>query len=176
MDDNDTIIPEYSLVIDIRELPASGKKFQLAPKDEIFPAIAKRLKIPAIHELSGTTEILPTSDGANLSGRVCAILQRQCVVSLEEMEECVEEEFTIIFDCHFVEEDETDEETVINDDREPLKSSHIDLGEVLIQQLSLAMHPFPRKEGARSLSEEYGRVDEPSPFAILKNTFSGPSS
>jgi hypothetical protein len=45
---------------------------------------------------------------------------------------------------------------------------HFDLGEFLVQQLSLAMDPFPRKPGAESLVETYGRGADISPFAALR--------
>ena len=47
----------------------------------------------------------------------------------------------------------------------------LDLGEMLVQQLSLAMAAFPRKEGAESLAEAYAPPENTSPFAALKGAF-----
>jgi hypothetical protein len=41
----------------------------------------------------------------------------------------------------------------------------IDVGELLVQQLSLAMDPFPRKAGAPSLVDQFGAQHEESPLA-----------
>ncbi|MGD9801132.1 MAG: hypothetical protein AB7V02_11105, partial [Parvularculaceae bacterium] len=52
--------------------------------------------------------------------------------------------------------------------REPLDGDEIDLGELLVQHLSLALDPYPRKDGAESLLETYRNAATASPFAGLK--------
>ena len=73
----------------------------------------------------------------------------------------------MVFDRRFIElDDEGDNE---DEWREPLEGDEIDLGELLVQHLSLALDPYPRLEGAESLLPEYRTATLSSPFAALKD-------
>ncbi len=93
-----------------------------------------------------------------------AALTRECVASLEPFQEILTEKFDVDFlraQPEPGEEEDWDAPEVHEGDR-------LDLGEILVQQLSLSMSPFPRKEGARSLAEAYAPPELASPFAALK--------
>jgi len=126
---------------------------------------------------------MPIQAGATISGSIQASLVRECVASLEEMDEKVTFDFEITFDRTAPDVSDLSEEALADlglekslellEGPEPLEGDLIDIGELMVQQLSLAMDPFPRKEGAQSLSELYGTVEETSPFAILKRAITG---
>ena len=97
-------------------------------------------------------------------------MTRECVASLEEMKEIVDEAFEVEFLRQKPEPN-------LNEDVEDWELPEVhegqifDIGELLVQQLSLAMKPFPRKEGAVSLTELYGDGGSVSPFADLADRF-----
>ncbi|MEQ8934336.1 MAG: DUF177 domain-containing protein [Amphiplicatus sp.] len=159
---------EFSKVADISGLPSEGRVFDLSPNEVQRAAIARRLDIPAVNALGGRIDIRPTQSGIVLTGRVEASLVRVCVITLEHTEEAIDEAFELRF-VRNQGRDESDVELVIDENTpEPLESDEIDIGEVLVQQLALAMNPYPRREGVVVAEAEFGQAFETSPFAVLK--------
>jgi len=156
--------PEYSVCVTLDDLPKGGRHFVLEANAEERIAVAKRLGVPAIESLSGDLRITASKERFAVRGTVAARLTRECVVSLEEIAEDVDERF----DIHFVRREtasETDDEELSLDAPEVHSNPVFDVGELLIQQLSLAMAPFPKKQGASGLTSEFATQEEASPFA-----------
>lgn len=159
--------PEFSMEIDITALPASGKHYRLKADKDACARIAKRLNIPDVKFLDGEISISATKKTLTARGVVRALVVRECVASLEAMDEDIKDAFEIEFLRN-----ESDAPPLDGREEWELPEIHegdiFDIGELLVQQLSLAMTPFPRKEGAKSLAEEFGAQGESSPFAILQ--------
>ena len=155
--------PEFSYEIDISDVGRAGKTFHLKANDAERMKIAIRLKTPSVEKLEGEMKVTATKTAVRVVGEIAADLTRECVASLEPMHETVAESFEIDFSRI---PPETEEEDL--DAPEYLDGASLDLGELLVQQLSLAMDPFPRKEGAQSLAEAYAPQEKVSPFAALK--------
>lgn len=166
----------FALTVSLRDLPQSGRRFVIEADAEAREEIARRLKIPGVDHLAGQFEVIPSKDGAKVKGALEAHLVRQCVASLEAMEERLAEAFEIRFSRDALEQsDDVDAEIEIDEDTpEPLDADSIDLAEILIQQLALAMAPYPRKEGTTALAEAYGDDKPISPFEALRETFTAP--
>ncbi len=179
MTDNDLetdthIIVEFSKEIAISALPATGREYALEANEAALKAIAKRFKIPAVNSLTATLLVTPIKEGMDFKGHIKANLTRECVASLELMEEEIDDRVEIIFDRHVVDElpdfaDMDALEDFSKDKREPLKGDNIDIGEIVVQHLSLIMEPYPRREGVPSLADQYGQSQEGSPFDVLKD-------
>lgn len=159
---------EFSKIADTLGLPAEGRVFELTPSQSERAAVAQRLDIPAVEALSGRIELRPVQGGITLSGRVEATLVRLCVVTLEPMNEAIDERFELRFARHAHAADPGDEIVIDEDTPEPLEGDSIDVGEVLVQQLALAMAAYPRREGAALDEAAFGQTLETSPFAVLK--------
>ncbi len=158
---------EFCKLITISGLPLQGRIVDLAPSEAERAAIARRLDIPAVETLSGRVEIRPAQGGIALNGRIQASLVRLCVVTLEPVNETVDERFDLRFARGHAAEAQT--ELLIDEDTpEPLEGEEIDIGEVLVQQLALAMDPYPRRDGAVVEKAEFGQTLDTSPFAVLK--------
>lgn len=158
--------PEFSFSINLGDLSSSGKRFKLKAGQEECARIARRLGIVAVRELEGEIHIRATKTVIDVAGALSAQLTRECVSSLEELDEAVADSFELEF---FRNEKalEAIEDEVEAEFAEVHESDSFDLGELLVQQLSLAMDPFPRKPGATSLAAEFGSDDAASPFAGL---------
>ena len=158
-------VPEFSYEIEVGDLGKQGKVFRLAANEEERARIAVRLGVPAVWKLEGELRVSATKSAIRVEGALEAELTRECVASLEEMQETVSETFDIDF-LREAPETESLEEDI--DAPEVHEGDRLDLGELLVQQLALAMDPFPRKQGAQSLAEAYAPKETVSPFAALK--------
>lgn len=160
---------EYSFPVEIDSIGRAPKRYAFEPDAEARERIAVRLSTPSVNALRGEMTVRAQGREIIVSGRVVADLVRECVASLEPTPEQIDEDFEVVFR-------RADASSAVSDDDdldapEPLDGDALDLGELLVQQLSLAMTPFPRKEGARSLAEDYGSGGDVSPFAVLRGEF-----
>ncbi len=154
---------EFSQVIALDELPKDGRRFELEASEAERDAVANRLGVLSVDGLKGEVRITANKKRFDVSGSVTARLKRECVASLEEMEEAIDEAFEIAFLREA--SPSTEEEEISLETPEVYDAAEIDLGDLLVQQVSLAMDPFPRKPGVTSLAADYGVADDPSPFA-----------
>jgi uncharacterized metal-binding protein YceD (DUF177 family) len=111
-------------------------------------AIGARLRIPAVLSLvcrfdlrRGPAEGLAIEAEGQLAARVV----RECVVSLEPFEMDVAETFALRFVPRGSEIEDDDPELI---DEVPFDNGAIDLGEAAVEQLALALDPFPRDPAA----------------------------
>lgn len=161
-----------SRIVDISVLDAAGARFIVEPTEEERAAIAKRLDVPAITKLRGDFLLTPIRGGVDIVLLIGAETERTCVASLEPMIEAIREEVRIEFDRNYAEEEDRDfAETGVL--REPLESAEIDLGELLVQHLSLSLDPYPRKDGAESLADKFRDATSVSPFLPLEGLAGG---
>ncbi len=111
-----------------------------------LPAVAARLGVPAVHALRCAFRLRRI--GASVieaQGALSARLTQRCVVSLDEFEDDVGDEFTV----HFVPSGSEDEDPDPDaPDQIPYDGAVVDLGEAAVEQLALALDPYPRKPGA----------------------------
>ena len=112
------------------------------------------------------------------AGRLDAEVTQACVVTLAPVVQKVQSAFTV----SFAEGAETEALEVVVDleeDQDAPESidpdGFVDLGEILVQQLALALDDYPRAAGAEFAQREWGETSEPeeedevvSPFAALK--------
>lgn len=109
-------------------------------------ALAQRMRLPAVLCLSCDFHLYRQPSGeVTAQGRLSARIVQTCVVSLEEFETAVEEDFAIRFVQDGRESDEIDPES---EDEVPFKHGVLDLGEAAAEQLALSLDPYPRLPGA----------------------------
>jgi uncharacterized metal-binding protein YceD (DUF177 family) len=153
--------PHFVYPVAVSLLPPQGRVFELEAPREALTEISERLGVPSVLRLAASVHLRATARGAALSGRIDARLVRTCVRSLEAMEETVSEEFAV----DFVRGDAAafDEAAA---EAEPLPDDEIDLAEILVQELSLAMAPYPSREEAEEPARQENKVG--SPFHVLE--------
>ncbi len=108
-------------------------------------AIAARLEVPAILELTCRFRLRRVVGGVAVNGWLRSRLVRTCVVSLEDFEDTAEEEFALRFVRAGTESEDIDPEA---EDEIPYIGGVLDLGEAAVQQLALALDPYPRRPDA----------------------------
>ncbi len=162
--ERDEAASALNLIIEVAALPREGADYAIDANELQRRLIAHRLEIPALSSLRGVFRATPFSGGVAVQLKLDALAERQCVVSLEPMPETISETVTTHFERAFDETDLRDDDIM----REPLDGDMIDLGELLIQHLSLSLDPYPRIPGAKNLADDYRSAATGSPFAVLK--------
>lgn len=131
-------------------------------------AVAVRLGIPAVRHLICRFALRRHGERIEAEGALRATVVRECVVSLEPFEATVEEDFHLRF-VPPGSEDDDDPESV---DQVPFDGNAIDLGEAAVEQLALALDPYPRAPGA-ALPEPDAPEPVPCPLAGIARPRSG---
>ena len=175
-------IPEFSRPLRVDDLRPGGSAFAIKAKNKECRAVAARLGLEAVHELGASLILEPRKMGreVHLAGTLTSRITQICCITLEPFETTLESALDLVF----AEEADREFSSVsANDDAQDLpepilEGGVIDLGESVVQQLSLEMNPFPRAPGARFSRQSFdcaileevseNNADRPNnPFAAL---------
>jgi len=138
--------PELRRPVSVAEIGPSGLDSMVEASPVECVALARRMGVPAVLSFSCRFHLARAVGGVVAArGRLAALVVRTCVVSLDDFQTAVEEDFRIRFVPAGTETDNPDPEA---DDEIPFAGTVIDLGEAAAQQLALALDPYPRKPGA----------------------------
>ena len=172
--------PEFSRRVVADSVPTSGLTREITAEAAEREALARRFDLIAIDSLTATLRLRRVrGEMVRVTGKLTAAVVQACVVTLEPVPEAVEDEFEALFaPPHLVPEEEEEIEVgfaVSTEDEapEPMEGGIIDIGELVAQHLSLALDPYPRKEGASfaeiddPYEEDAEQPAKPNPFAKL---------
>jgi uncharacterized metal-binding protein YceD (DUF177 family) len=122
------------------------------------------MDLPAVHTMTCVFHLVREGrDDVRARGRLRARVTQTCVVSMEDFETTVEEDFQVRF---VPEGEETEDIDLDADDEIPFTDNLIDLGEAAAEQLGLALDPYPRMPGVEL--EELPEEEDENPFAALR--------
>jgi uncharacterized metal-binding protein YceD (DUF177 family) len=162
------------ILADLGEAPA---RYAVVATPAERAALAQRFGLRDLAAFSAEASVARLHGGAALrvEGRIRADLTQDCVVTLEPVDQHVDDEFCLDFgEVADVLDVETGELLLSADadQPEPMPHGTLDLGEILAEQLALAIDPYPRKPGAeldRVLQNSGVALDQakPNPFAAL---------
>lgn len=126
-------------------------------------AIAARLLLPEVERLRCSFRLKRLEDSViEASGTLEAGVTQTCVVTLDEFKQVIAEDFTVRF---VPEGSETEDDDPDSPDQIPYPAGLIDIGEATIEQLALALDPYPRRPGLEGPEEEVPEI--PNKFAAL---------
>jgi uncharacterized metal-binding protein YceD (DUF177 family) len=126
-------------------------------------AIATRLLLPVVERLHCSFRLKRLEDSViEASATLAAGVTQTCVVTLDEFKQMISEEFTVRF---VPEGSETEDYDPDSPDQIPYPAGVIDIGEAAIEQLALALDPYPRRPGLGEPAEEV--PETPNKFAAL---------
>ena len=169
------IPPEFSRQLAWGTIGRQEKREELEAGPAERAALANRFGILEIGSLRAALRLRSEAGGAvRVRGRMTADVVQACVVTLDPVPQHIDEPVDLRFvrvDAEREEEDEPDPE---GPDEIPIEGEHLELGEAIAEQLSLALDPYPRVPGA-VLELEPDPEDEdaapeearPNPFAKL---------
>lgn len=162
-------INELSRVFDLL-LPATFKGAQriIATEQECV-GIAKRLDILKLKKLMVEFTLAPSNllDVFKLEGRLHAELTQKCVVTMLPVDEVIDESMHITIKLGQEEELPDEYFNPEMEDVEYVQDTKVDIGELIVQYLSLSMNPYPRQDGVYNLQGDDQDIRK-KPFAKLE--------
>ena len=149
--------------------------FELAPDAAGRAAVAEALAIRGLRKLRFAGVLAPRGRSDwRLTAELGATVVQDCVVTLEPVVTRIEEPVERLYLADWQEPEGDEVEMGEDTDAEPLPAS-LDLGQVMLEALALALPPYPRAEGVEPVElsvTEPGKApmteDEARPFARLK--------
>jgi len=162
----------------VAQIPDTGLHRKLEASAAERQAMAELAGIREVLSAQANLEIVPKSGGRyEVTGLVRARIGQTCVVTLDPIENEIEEEVDLMFApeaearrlADLIEEGQDDAEPAeVVDPPEAIMNGTIDLGRIATDALFLAIDPYPRKPGVVFEAEVTAPDPEDHPFAVLK--------
>lgn len=184
---------EFSYVILAEKITSKREEFNPEMDSDELKAVCERLQLKDLDIKTMTFSAQRMNDGCTIfvEGKIVADVVQPCVVSLEDVKEQVSEEFEGFYldesevksfekakrSRNNEDEDEFSEGFLkerkmpeAHEEPEIVTRGKIDVGELIVQSLSLGINPYPHAPGVMSKEGESIYKDEQvSPFAALKD-------
>jgi Large ribosomal RNA subunit accumulation protein YceD len=168
----------------VAQIPETGLHRALEASEDARAAIAEIAGLREIMSLSASFDLTPGSGGrVHVTGAVRARVGQTCVVTLEAIENEIDEAVDLTFAppeqiptlAALTEEAAQSEDEEVPDPPEPIVNGVIDLGRLATDVLFLAIDPYPRRRDA--VFEPPVESGDPAdhPFAALKALQTGKS-
>lgn len=126
--------------------------------------MALRLNIPAVDTLTCRFTLGVQGKAVMAAGELDARVVQDCVVTLEPVSQSVREAFAVRF---VPEGEETDDDDPDSPDEVTYGGGRLDLGEAAVEQLALALDPYPRspssEDGVEGDGERVSGIPTASP-------------
>ncbi|MCF2523920.1 DUF177 domain-containing protein [Bradyrhizobium sp. G127] len=166
----------WSFPVVVAQLPEAGLHQVLEASAAQRQLLADAAGVNAVLRATATFDVVPEADGrVNVTGSVQARVEQACVVSLEPVENDLDESITAVFappaqipvSPRSVQK-EDGEDAEIPDLPEPIVNGAIDLGHLATEFLILGIDPYPRKPGVAFIPPATPQDPDEHPFAALK--------
>ena len=141
------------------ERAAAGMTMTVEASPAECAAIATRLLIPSVEALRCEWTLSARGAVFDATGSLTAQLHQECVVSLDAFPVAVAERFAVRFVPAGQESEDADDPE--QPDELPYDGASLDLGEATVEQLALALDPYPRKPGAVLPEDVSDAADNP---------------
>jgi uncharacterized metal-binding protein YceD (DUF177 family) len=164
----------WSVPVAVHDIPEAGRRFALDADHNVRAAIAKVAGLRSLARLSASFEVnRHGSQGLHVIGTITARAGQTCVVSLEPIENEVEENVDLLFVPPPARsnagrtEDVSLAEAIEDAAAEVLVNGTVDLGAIATEFLLLGIDPYPRKSGVEFAPASAGNAMPEHPFAAL---------
>jgi hypothetical protein len=165
----------WSVAVTVAQIPEHGLHRDIEASASERDAMAALAGLREISSAQASLDITPIRDGrVHVVGRVLARIGQTCVVTLDPIDNAIDEAIDLIFapesQIRELAEsiDDTEGNEAIPDPPEPIVGGTIDLGRLATDALFLGINPYPRKPDA-VFEPPAAPVDpEDHPFAALK--------
>ncbi len=139
----------------VDKIPPSGLRVTISATPKECAAVAARLGLLRLDALQAELELRRDGDGlaVQVSGKLTAQAQQACVVTLVPVPASIAEPVTGCFMPPEAIPEEEGSFSLADADEpviDPIIHGMIDVGELVVQHLSLALDPYPRATGAES--------------------------
>jgi uncharacterized metal-binding protein YceD (DUF177 family) len=166
----------WSIPVVVAQIPDTGlhRGFEASPATRA--AMADVAGLREVLSAQASLDVTPKGGGrVHVTGRVQARIGQTCVVSLDPIENDIDEAIDLIFappeqipEMAALVDEAAESDSEIPDPPEPIENGMIDLGRVATDALFLAVDPYPRKPDAVFEPLVVAEDPEDHPFAALK--------
>ncbi|HLX14763.1 MAG TPA: DUF177 domain-containing protein [Bradyrhizobium sp.] len=166
----------WSVPITVLQIPENGLHRDLEADPIVREAMAAVAGLREIKSANASFDMTLKGDGrVHITGRVTARIGQNCVVTLDPIENEIDEPIDLMFappeqipNLSDLVDDAAETDAEIPDPPEPIVNGAIDLGRLATDALFLAVDPYPRRPDA--VFEPPAETVDPAdhPFAALK--------
>src|SRR4051812_25417061 len=165
----------WSVPLAVAQIPEQGLHRDMEANVAEREAMAALAGLRSVSSAHAALDITPIHDGrVRVVGRVSAIVGQICVVTLEPVDNAIDEAIDLIFapesQIRELAEsvDDNDDDVEVPDPPEPIVGGFIDLGRLATDAIFLGIDPYPRKLGVVFDVPLTPPDPEDHPFAALK--------
>jgi hypothetical protein len=166
----------WSVPVTVAQIPDTGLHRDIEAAPAIRQAMAAVAGLREILSASASLEVTPKGGGRfHVAGQVRARVGQTCVVTLDPIENDIDEPIDLIFappeqipEMADLIDDTAESDAEIPDPPEPIVNGVIDLGRVATDALFLGIDPYPRRRDAVFEPPVVAADPEDHPFAGLK--------
>ena len=152
----------WSAPVEVDDIPETGLHQVIEAPEDVRAALAKLTGLRALPRLIGEFDLTRRGSAVQVTGQVSAQVGQTCVVTLDPIDNAVEE----AVDVEFVPASAAGVDTDGGDAQETYSGGQIDLGALAAEFLMLGIDPYPRKPGAEFSPPRAEPAGE-HPFAAL---------
>ena len=166
----------WSVRVAVAQIPDTGMHRDFDADQASRKAMAEVAGLREVISASASLDVVPKSGGRfHVTGYVRARIGQTCVVTLDPIENEIDEPIDLVFapaeqipNLSDLVDEAAESDTEIPDPPEPIIDGVIDLGRIATDALFLAVDPYPRRPGAtfQPPVETVDPIDHP--FAALK--------
>lgn len=167
--------PVMDATIRIDNIPPAGRDVDVDADADQRVVIAERMNVTLVQKLVAHMNAKRFRGGIRVLGTLDAIIEQPCVISFVSVSQTIHEEIDRIFlpqtdrHHHAPKNDEILIDAEGEDEPDIFDGNEVDLSELVLETLALAIDPYPRAKGAAvdtaKLDKDEGEV---SPFSALK--------
>jgi hypothetical protein len=167
----------WSVPVNVLQIPETGVHRDIEADRRARDAMAELAGLREILSASASLDVTPKGGGRfHLAGYVRARIGQTCVVTLDPIENDIDEPIDLIFApaeqipelSDLVVDEAAESVAEIPDPPEPIVNGIIDLGRLATDALFLGIDPYPRKPDAAFEPPVVAVDPEDHPFAALK--------
>ncbi|MBV9981235.1 DUF177 domain-containing protein [Bradyrhizobium sp.] len=161
----------------VAQIPETGLAVEIDASAAQRKAMAEIAGLRDIASARASFELTLARGGrVHVAGRLQARVGQTCVVTLDPIENDIDEAIDLVFAppeqikelADFVDQADNDDDADVPEPPEPIESGVIDLGRLATDVLFLAIDPYPRKQDAVFEPRVAAPDPEEHPFAALK--------
>jgi hypothetical protein len=166
----------WRVPVTVAQIPEIGLHRDIEADQPAREAMAEVAGLREILSANASLDVTPKGGGRfHVAGHVRARIGQTCVVTLDPIENDIDEEVDLIFappeqipDLADLVDEAAESDVEIPDPPEPIVNGVIDLGRLATDALFLGIDPYPRKRDAVFEPPVEAADPEDHPFAALK--------
>jgi uncharacterized metal-binding protein YceD (DUF177 family) len=166
----------WSVPVVVDQIPDTGLHRDIEADRAVRETMAEVAELREILSASASLDVTPAGGGRfHVTGHVRARVGQTCVVSLDPIENDIDEPVDLIFappeqipEMSALVDETAESDVEIPDPPEPIENGVIDLGRLATDALFLAIDPYPRRPDVVFDLPEVAPDPEDHPFAALK--------